>query len=367
MNVSRMAEFIRSLRESKNLTQEQLGDMINVSRSLISKWETGSKIPAVDCLTALAKVFDITVDEIIYGERKNNANAKEIETLSATIMNDSKKRDDMNHKIFFCVVMFLLFLILAIYFIFNYNSIRVYSVGAQGDNFDIRNTLMIISKNKSYIKFGDIFDSNGDATAYERYEFYAKDNDKKIVLSSRKDWEIVRNLDDNDNFLNFNNLSKFIDDLYVDIYYQDKVETIKLNCNLEMANNQFLNINKNNSSNIEMTSNMKDTRNLPKFVSRNFTYDEESDSYKYSEIINNIDVTFIYHYDIKSIDIFYENNKLIYDYKTNYLLYFDTTQEKPNKIYMYDLINDMCLYGKCEKYESTTKNFKGNYYKMLKN
>ena len=95
MNVSRMAEFIRSLRESKNLTQEQLGDMINVSRSLISKWETGSKIPAVDCLTALAKVFDITVDEIIYGERKNNSNAKDFETLSATIGEETDTIEDV--------------------------------------------------------------------------------------------------------------------------------------------------------------------------------------------------------------------------------------------------------------------------------
>lgn len=367
MNVSRMAEFIRSLRESKNLTQEQLGDMINVSRSLISKWETGSKIPAVDCLTALAKVFDITVDEIIYGERKNNANAKDIETLSATIMNDSKKRIDMNHKIFFCVVMFLLFLIFAIYFIFNYNSIKVYSVGAQGDNFDIRNTLMIISKNKSYIKFGDIFDSNGDATAYEWYEFYAKDNDKKIVLSSRKDGAVLRNLEDSDNFLNFNNLSKFIDDLYVDIYYQDKVETIKLNCNLEMANNQFLNINKNNSSNIEMTSNMKDTRNLPKFVSRNFTYDEESDSYKYSETINNVNVEYEYYDNTQCINIIYKNNKFIYDYKTNYLNLFNIQNSQTSKVFMYDIKNNICLYGNCEKYNSDINCFKKNYYKFLKN
>ncbi len=37
MNIEKMAEFLRSLREDKGLTQDQLGDMLNVSRSLVSK------------------------------------------------------------------------------------------------------------------------------------------------------------------------------------------------------------------------------------------------------------------------------------------------------------------------------------------
>lgn len=367
MNVSKMAEFIRKLRESKNLTQEQLGEMLNVSRSLISKWETGSKIPAVDCLTALAKVFDITVDEIIYGERKNNSNAKEIENLSATIMNDSKKKIDLAHKMFFIIIISSFIFVLGSYFIFNYNSIKVYSVGAKSDAFDIKNTLMIISKNKSYIKFGDIINSNGDDTNYDKYIFYAKDKDKKIILSSREDGEIVRNLDDNDNYLNFNNLEKYLDDLYVDIYYQDKVETIKLQYNLEMANNQIFNINKNNSSNINLSSNMLNNKDLPNFVKDNFSYDSNDNIYTYEKEINNTIVKFEYNNETKNMDMLYENNKLVYDYKTYYLVLLDISTEPYSKLFIYDLKNDMCLYGDCQKYITIVENFKNNYEIELKN
>ena len=91
---------------------------------------------------------------------------------------------------------------------------------------------MFITKNESYIQFGNITDSDGDDTTYDGYKFYALDGDKKIMLSSREDGDIVRNVDDTDNYLNFSNLEKYIDDLYVDIYYDDKIETLKLNVNL---------------------------------------------------------------------------------------------------------------------------------------
>ena len=256
MNIEKMAEFLRSLREDKGLTQDQLGDMLNVSRSLVSKWEHASKIPAVDCLMSLSKIYDITIDEIIYGERKNTKNAKNIDSLSATIMNESKKKIDIAHKSIIIVTLVLSFLLLGSYFIFNYNSIKVYSVYGKAEHYDVKNTLMIISKNKSYIKFGDIVNSNDYGNKeYDGYEFYAKDGDNKIVLSSREDGEIVRNLDDSDNYLNFENLEKFIDDLYVDIYYNDEVETVKLDASLEMANNKIFNINNDDGTSIKEESN----------------------------------------------------------------------------------------------------------------
>ena len=43
MNMNKMAKFLKKLREDRGLTQEQLGEIINVSRSLISKWENAIK------------------------------------------------------------------------------------------------------------------------------------------------------------------------------------------------------------------------------------------------------------------------------------------------------------------------------------
>ena len=58
-------------------------------------------------------------------------------------------------------LLILLFIIFGAYFILNYNAYKLYSVGAKGENFDVKNTLMFITKNESYIQFGNITDSDG--------------------------------------------------------------------------------------------------------------------------------------------------------------------------------------------------------------
>lgn len=367
MNIEKMAEFLRSLREDKGLTQDQLGDMLNVSRSLVSKWEHASKIPAVDCLMSLSKIYDITIDEIIYGERKNTKNAKNIESLSATIMNESKKKIDIAHKSIIIVTLVLSFLLLGSYFIFNYNSIKVYSVYGKAEHYDVKNTLMIISKNKSYIKFGDIANSNdyGDKE-YDGYEFYAKDGNNKIVLSSREDGEIVRNLDDSDNYLNFENLEKFIDDLYVDIYYNDEVETVKLDTSLEMANNKIFNINKDDGTSIKEESNKNINKDLPNFVQKKFIYDSDNNCYKYNTNINNTDTYFQYNNDIAQMLINVDDIQYLYDYNSEFLNILKTKNDNYERLATYDIKNDVCVMLNCDNSNELISKFKENYYELIK-
>lgn len=367
MNIEKMAEFLRSLREDKGLTQDQLGDMLNVSRSLVSKWEHASKIPAVDCLMSLSKIYDITIDEIIYGERKNTKNAKNIESLSATIMNESKKKIDIAHKSIIIVTLVLSFLLLGSYFIFNYNSIKVYSVGARNDKYDIKNTLMIISKNKSYIKFGDIVSSNehGDKE-YDGYEFYAKDGDNKIVLSSREDGATLRNLDDSDNYLNFENLEKFIDDLYVDIYYNDEVETVKLDTSLEMANNKIFNINKDDGTSIKEESAKNINKDLPNFVQEKFIYDFDNNCYKFSLNNSGKEIRYEYYEDTRKMYIYIDEIQYLYDYTNEFIYIMSTKNNGYERLATYDLKNNECIMFDCDKYANLIKNFRDNYYELIK-
>lgn len=367
MDIEKMAEFLKCLREDKGLTQDQLGDMLNVSRSLVSKWEHASKIPAVDCLMSLSKIYDITIDEIIYGERKNTKNAKDIESLSATIMNESKKKIDLAHKSIIIVTLVLSFLLLGSYFIFNYNSIKVYSVGARNDKYDIKNTLMIISKNKSYIKFGDIVSSNehGDKE-YDGYEFYAKDGDNRIVLSSREDGEIVRNLDDSDNFLNFANLEKFIDDLYVDIYYNDEVETVKLDASLEMANNKIFNINNDDGTSIKEESNKSFNNDLPKIVNEKFNYNDSNNCYKYSTNDSGEEINYEYYGDTRKMYIYVSDIQYLYDYTNEFLYIMNTKNNSYERLATYDLKNDECIMLDCDNNTNLIKKFKDNYYELIK-
>lgn len=62
-------EKIQELRKQKGLTQEELAEALFVSRTAVSKWESGRGYPNIDSLKAIAKFFGVTVDELLSGEQ----------------------------------------------------------------------------------------------------------------------------------------------------------------------------------------------------------------------------------------------------------------------------------------------------------
>ena len=58
-------EKLQKLRKQKNLTQEELADLLFVSRTAISKWESGRGYPSIDSLKTLAAFFEVTIDELL--------------------------------------------------------------------------------------------------------------------------------------------------------------------------------------------------------------------------------------------------------------------------------------------------------------
>ena len=58
-------EKLQELRKQKGLTQEELAEKLYVSRTAISKWESGRGYPNIDSLKAIAKFFSVTVDELL--------------------------------------------------------------------------------------------------------------------------------------------------------------------------------------------------------------------------------------------------------------------------------------------------------------
>ena len=61
-------EKLQELRKQKGLTQEELAESLYVSRTAISKWESGRGYPNIDSLKAIAKFFSVTIDELLSGE-----------------------------------------------------------------------------------------------------------------------------------------------------------------------------------------------------------------------------------------------------------------------------------------------------------
>ena len=65
---------IRELRECKNMTQAQLADKIGVSPKTVSKWETAKGLPDISLLDGLAAALDVSVMELLSGNRVENRN-----------------------------------------------------------------------------------------------------------------------------------------------------------------------------------------------------------------------------------------------------------------------------------------------------
>lgn len=58
---------LQALRKQSGLTQEALAEKLYVSRTAISKWESGRGYPSIDSLKDIARLFSVTVDELISG------------------------------------------------------------------------------------------------------------------------------------------------------------------------------------------------------------------------------------------------------------------------------------------------------------
>lgn len=69
MDQVKIGKFIAELRRKKGLTQEKLGEKLGVTNKTISRWETGSYMPPVDTLLELSRVLDVSLNELLCGER----------------------------------------------------------------------------------------------------------------------------------------------------------------------------------------------------------------------------------------------------------------------------------------------------------
>ncbi len=98
MDYNKIGNFILNERKAKKLTQAKLAEKIFVSEKTVSKWESGKGIPDTNSLPRLCEIFDVSLNELLNGERivKENKEqneklllsmAKELEFKNKTIWN----------------------------------------------------------------------------------------------------------------------------------------------------------------------------------------------------------------------------------------------------------------------------------------
>ena len=62
-------EKLQELRKSRGLTQEELAEALFVSRTAISKWESGRGYPSIDSLKEISRYFSVSIDELLSGDQ----------------------------------------------------------------------------------------------------------------------------------------------------------------------------------------------------------------------------------------------------------------------------------------------------------
>ena len=77
MDQVKIGKFIATLRKEKGLTQQELAEKLGVSRQTISKWETAETVPDIYEAKKLAKLYNLSLDELI----EFNIDVKEIEEV----------------------------------------------------------------------------------------------------------------------------------------------------------------------------------------------------------------------------------------------------------------------------------------------
>ena len=103
MNQEKIGKFILELRKQKGLTQKELAEKIGVSDKTISKWECGNSIPDISYLEVLCNSLDISVNELLSGERlsQESYSEKAEENIMALMKeNESNKKGNLTRIIF---------------------------------------------------------------------------------------------------------------------------------------------------------------------------------------------------------------------------------------------------------------------------
>lgn len=98
MDTKKVGLFLKQLRKENNMTQEQLGEKIGVTNKTVSRWETGNYMPPVECLGMLSDIYQISINEILAGERVSNEKFVEVADDNLTIALEELQKENQKFE-----------------------------------------------------------------------------------------------------------------------------------------------------------------------------------------------------------------------------------------------------------------------------
>ncbi|HVS60348.1 MAG TPA: helix-turn-helix transcriptional regulator [Gemmatimonadaceae bacterium] len=70
-------EILKRLRQERNLSQQELADLVGVHVRQVSKYEMGTSLPTLDRIRRMAEVLDVSADELVFGSSKRKKASSE--------------------------------------------------------------------------------------------------------------------------------------------------------------------------------------------------------------------------------------------------------------------------------------------------
>ncbi len=315
MDPLKIGNFIKELRTENNKSQEELAKLLFIDRSVISKWESGKRTPDLKYLVKICEMFNVSLDELVYGERNNQNNQREVKNnfLNYLVSQNAKYRRTKIATLFLSLAVILIGIsFLIYYFSETYNKTQVYKVYGNSDSYSIYDGILITTREKSYLKIGQVIDRfNDEQNITDNIRLIYKNKDKEIQIYEGPSDRILLDFYGYDSIIN----AKNIDDLSNNLYIKINDEIIKLSF-------------KNNFTNDDLMFNDKDgdledyndnNNEIPKRIKEEFSLDgdiymktNENEILSFSNFTfyivnrnNNISVTYL----LTSRDFIYDDDR----------------------------------------------------------
>ena len=205
MNQEKVGKLIATLRKSKEMTQDELGEKLGISGKSVSKWERGLNAPDISLLKELSSILGISVVELLDGQitdeqskNKNiESNKKEIEnTLIKSIDMYQQNTKKVFIKTIVVIVVTFLVLIVSLSFLYgmtNYNKIKMYTITNSSEELKIEGNI-IFNPTKKYIiisqlKYNDIYEGTNKEKKAQAVKITLITNEKTVLEYGNLDKE----------------------------------------------------------------------------------------------------------------------------------------------------------------------------------
>lgn len=122
MDQKKIGTFLKELRHEKQLTQEALAEILGVTNRSISRWENGVNMPDLDLVIEIANYYDVSIEEILDGERKSGMIDKKTEQVILKVADyESNEKQRFSRRL--CGLFIAAIIAFILYGVLNYKGL----------------------------------------------------------------------------------------------------------------------------------------------------------------------------------------------------------------------------------------------------